>query len=163
MWLEYVSGTVDEPVISGQMTEIDASKLPERLLRAKSIIIVPGYVSHSHIVFSWYLLSLFSAASFSYGMAMARCQHDMSVVVAALRKRKVDVKFAIHPVAGRMPGICMWIGVFNTSCCVKTIKLKKYLTLLLTSPGHMNVLLAEANIPHQLVKEMVCVLDGLGK
>ena len=58
LWLEYVSGTVDEPVISGQMTEIDASKLPERLLRAKSIIIVPGYVfliftgSHGHFVFS---------------------------------------------------------------------------------------------------------------
>merc|ERR1719201_1704634 len=70
------------------------------LLQAKRICIVPGY-----------------------GLAVARCQTRLAEIVALLRSKGVVVHFAIHPVAGRMP-------------------------------GHMNVLLAEANVPYDIVKEM---------
>ena len=67
---------------------------------AKSIIIVPGY-----------------------GMAVARCQTDLAQVVQLLRSAGKQVRFCIHPVAGRLP-------------------------------GHMNVLLAEAKVPYDIVLEM---------
>lgn len=84
----------------GEVRSIDAIQTAELLLEAKKIIIVPGY-----------------------GLAVAQAQHSLAEVVKILKNKNIDVIFAIHPVAGRLP-------------------------------GHMNVLLAEANIPYDIVFEM---------
>ncbi len=84
----------------GEVQEIDATALAETLKASKNVVIIPGY-----------------------GMAVARAQHAVRELTDFLRKEGVTVRFAIHPVAGRLP-------------------------------GHMNVLLAEANVPYDIVLEM---------
>ena len=84
----------------GEVRPITAEQTAELLDLSKKVIIVPGY-----------------------GLAVAQAQHSLAEVVKILREKNVDVRFAIHPVAGRLP-------------------------------GHMNVLLAEANIPYDIVYEM---------
>ncbi len=93
--------------IEGSITEISAEEVATELKEAKEVMIVPGY-----------------------GMAVAQAQHVVKDITEALRSRKVNVRFAIHPVAGRLP-------------------------------GHMNVLLAEANVPYDIVFEMDEINDDL--
>ncbi len=96
------SGTAAAPgsAPAGEVRSVDASTTAEMLQAAKKVIIVPGY-----------------------GLAVAQAQHSLAEVVKILKEGGTEVKFAIHPVAGRLP-------------------------------GHMNVLLAEANIPYDVVFEM---------
>ena len=97
------SGAASSSAASGEQGEvrpITAEQTAELLDLCKKVIIVPGY-----------------------GLAVAQAQHSLAEVVKILREKNVDVRFAIHPVAGRLP-------------------------------GHMNVLLAEANIPYDIVYEM---------
>ncbi|MBK6922235.1 MAG: Re/Si-specific NAD(P)(+) transhydrogenase subunit beta [Deltaproteobacteria bacterium] len=92
------SSTASTP--QGEVRSTTAEETVESLREAGSIVIIPGY-----------------------GMAVAQAQHSLSEVVKILRAKGKNVRFAIHPVAGRLP-------------------------------GHMNVLLAEANVPYDIVLEM---------
>ena len=89
------SAKAERPVL-----RITADEVPGLLESSRSVIIVPGY-----------------------GMAVAQAQHAVAELANKLLKRGIDVKYAIHPVAGRMP-------------------------------GHMNVLLAEANVPYDRLFEL---------
>jgi NAD(P) transhydrogenase subunit beta len=89
----------------GEVVPISPEDTAELLKDAKEVMIIPGY-----------------------GMAVAQAQHIVHEITQTLRARKVNVRFGIHPVAGRMP-------------------------------GHMNVLLAEAKVPYDIVFEMDEVND----
>ena len=89
-----------QKAIEGEIQEQTAEEVVAELLAAKDVIIVPGY-----------------------GMAVARAQHSVYELTKLLKSKGVNVRFGIHPVAGRLP-------------------------------GHMNVLLAEANVPYDIVLEM---------
>jgi len=101
-------GTV-APVVGeqGEHRELAADEVAELLLDARSVVITPGY-----------------------GMAVAKAQYPVAELVSRLRARGVQVRFGVHPVAGRLP-------------------------------GHMNVLLAEAKVPYDIVLEMDEINDDL--
>lgn len=84
----------------GEVVPIDSQETASLLANAKEVMVVPGY-----------------------GMAVAQAQHTVFEITRTLREKGVNVRFGIHPVAGRMP-------------------------------GHMNVLLAEARVPYDIVFEM---------
>ena len=84
----------------GEVVALEATEVAQLLKDSKEIMIIPGY-----------------------GMAVAQAQHIVHEITKVLRAKKINVRFGIHPVAGRMP-------------------------------GHMNVLLAEARVPYDIVYEM---------
>ena len=86
--------------VTGSMKEIDSTDVAVMMAFAEKVIIIPGY-----------------------GMAVAQAQHKVWELTKQLQERGVAVKFAIHPVAGRMP-------------------------------GHMNVLLAEAGVPYDIIYDL---------
>jgi len=86
--------------VEGEYRSVTAAEVAEMLTSARSVVIAPGY-----------------------GMAVAKAQYPVADLVSRLRARGIQVRFAVHPVAGRLP-------------------------------GHMNVLLAEARVPYDIVLEM---------
>ncbi|PYC80268.1 NAD(P)(+) transhydrogenase (Re/Si-specific) subunit beta [Streptomyces tateyamensis] len=93
----------------GEHREIRAAETAELLAQASSVIITPGY-----------------------GMAVAQAQHPVAELTRRLRERGIEVRFGVHPVAGRLP-------------------------------GHMNVLLAEAKVPYDIVLEMDEINDDFAR
>ncbi len=95
--------------VEGEHREIDADGVAELLANAESVVITPGY-----------------------GMAVAQAQYPVAELTRSLRDAGVNVRFGVHPVAGRLP-------------------------------GHMNVLLAEAQVPYDIVLEMDEINDDLAE
>jgi len=116
IWNVVFGGFGEAPVAAAASTgppqKVNETQVPgvaELLQHAKSVIIVPGY-----------------------GMAVAQAQHPVKEISTLLAERGVTVRYAIHPVAGRLP-------------------------------GHMNVLLAEANVSYEIVKEMEEINEDFAK
>ncbi|MCL2594509.1 MAG: NAD(P)(+) transhydrogenase (Re/Si-specific) subunit beta [Promicromonosporaceae bacterium] len=104
-----VAVSAGSTVIQGEHREVDAAEVAAMLRDARSIVVTPGY-----------------------GMAVAKAQFPVASLVERLRADGKDVRFAVHPVAGRLP-------------------------------GHMNVLLAEAKVPYDIVLEMDEINDDLAE
>lgn len=102
-----IAAPTSDDVDHGEHREIDAASVADMLSGASTVVITPGY-----------------------GMAVAQAQYPVAELTQKLRDRGVDVRFGIHPVAGRLP-------------------------------GHMNVLLAEAKVPYDIVLEMDEINDDL--
>lgn len=97
---EGAGGAAAAAAVEGEMKEIQPMDAAQLVAKSKSIIIVPGY-----------------------GMAAGKAQHAVAAITKLMRKHGCNLRFAVHPVAGRLP-------------------------------GHMNVLLAEARVPYDIVMEM---------
>lgn len=102
-----ISTSLKSTLIEGEITALEHDEVSQLLKEAKTIVVVPGY-----------------------GMAVAKAQYPIYEMVKELQKSGKTVRFAIHPVAGRLP-------------------------------GHMNVLLAEANVPYDIVMEMDEINDDM--
>ena len=100
LFSDFGGGSGEMQAIGGSMKPIEAADVAAMMAYAERVVIVPGY-----------------------GLAVAQAQHKIWELTQKLMERGVKVKFAIHPVAGRMP-------------------------------GHMNVLLAEAGVPYDLIADM---------
>ncbi len=100
LFSDFGGGSGEMQAIGGSMKPIEAADVAAMMAYAERVVIVPGY-----------------------GLAVAQAQHKIWELTQRLQDRGVKVKFAIHPVAGRMP-------------------------------GHMNVLLAEAGVPYDLIFDM---------
>ncbi|MBH98571.1 MAG: NAD(P)(+) transhydrogenase (Re/Si-specific) subunit beta [Rhodospirillaceae bacterium] len=94
------STSSNQGAVEGEVISIESAEVANLLSKSKEVMIIPGY-----------------------GMAVAQAQHTVCEITKVLRKKGINVRFGIHPVAGRMP-------------------------------GHMNVLLAEARVPYDIVFEM---------
>lgn len=103
------AGTSAAGGAEGEHREMSAAEVAELLADARSVVVTPGY-----------------------GMAVAKAQYPVAELVSRLRATGVDVRFGVHPVAGRLP-------------------------------GHMNVLLAEARVPYDIVLEMDEINDDLAE
>jgi NAD/NADP transhydrogenase beta subunit len=123
------TGTGEKMKITGVHTETNLDQTAEMLTQAKNVIIVPGCARARAVPPAPLLLT--RPAARSYGLAAGRAQYAVADIVKKMREKGVNVRFGIHPVAGRMP-------------------------------GQLNVLLAEAGVPYDVVLEMEEINEDFG-